>query len=177
MGKETARDTLVLHPQVLEDVLAHCRREAPNEACGWISGVREAARLAGGQAGAGLGGGEGVVLHGQRAHPMRNVHPNPVRRYEMDPVEQFAVMRRLRQAGEELVAIYHSHPATEPVPSQTDIDLAYTKDAVYVIVSLMDDEPTWRGWWLDCDTRRCEEVTVLVAAGDGAGSLKDGRGG
>lgn len=202
MDKGPVRDTLVLHPQVLADMLAHCRREAPHEACGWISGMRDAPWLRVGQADAGqaplerLGaagagreqaadgeadaGEAPVLLYGQRAHPMRNVHPDPVRRYEMDPAEQFAVMRRMRQAGEELVAIYHSHPATEPVPSQTDIDLAYTKDAVYLIVSLKDDEPVWRAWWLDCDTRRCDEVAVLVAAeegAEGAGGVAAGEGG
>ena len=128
MDKGPVRDTLVLHPQVLADMLAHCRREAPHEACGWISGMRDAPWLRVGQADAGqaplerlgaAGAGREQAADGEAdaglpscctaSGPTRCAmfHPDPVRRYEMDPAEQFAVMRRMRQAGEELVAIYH----------------------------------------------------------------------
>jgi proteasome lid subunit RPN8/RPN11 len=59
----------------------------------------------------------------------------------VDPKEQFAVMKEMRQEGFEIVAIYHSHPHADTYPSLRDIKLAFYPDAVYVIVSLIDEEP------------------------------------
>ncbi|MFB6260592.1 MAG: M67 family metallopeptidase, partial [Thiohalorhabdaceae bacterium] len=42
--------------------------------------------------------------------------------FDMDPAELIGAMRRLREAGQELVAIYHSHPYSAPYPSATDLD-------------------------------------------------------
>lgn len=156
----TPADVLQLREEALRAMVDHCRREAPREACGIVAGVRYEP-ASGAPAGA-EGAGRRVVALGQRAIPMRNVAEDPVRRYLMEPEEQFRVMRELRQTGEELVVIYHSHPVTAPIPSATDIQLAYTKDAVYLIISLAEERPLWRAWWLDCDTRRVEEVAVEV---------------
>ena len=59
----------------------------------------------------------------------------------MDPKEQFAVVRALRAAGEEMLAIYHSHPESPPRPSQEDVRLALTPEVCHLIVSLMEPEP------------------------------------
>src|SRR5690606_3436479 len=164
-----AGDVLWLSADALRTVLHHCRRERPREACGWLAGRWQ-------PPGGPEGGRRGVTALGLRAYPMANVAEDPIRRYLMDPEEQFAVLRTMRRRGEELVGIYHSHPATAPVPSATDIDLAYTKDAVYLIVSLAGPRPELRAWWLDCDTRRVEEVVVQMERDDGAGGGEDGGG-
>ena len=52
----------------------------------------------------------------------------------------------IEDSGLELGAIYHSHPRTEPYPSQTDINLAFYPEAVYVIVGLGDGEPDVRAF-------------------------------
>jgi proteasome lid subunit RPN8/RPN11 len=52
----------------------------------------------------------------------------------------------IEAAGLELGAIYHSHTRTEPYPSQTDINLAFYPDAVYVIVGLAAREPDVRAF-------------------------------
>src|SRR6185295_2870719 len=102
--------------ELLDDVIAHARADAPNECCGMIAS-RD---------------GEAVAVH--RA---RNAAASPLR-YEIDAIED---------AGLELGAIYHSHTRSAPLPSQTDINLAFYPEAVYVIVGLADgDEADVRAW-------------------------------
>ena len=54
----------------------------------------------------------------------------------------------MRAQGLEIVAVYHSHPTTEPVPSRKDLERRYSEDVVHFIISLKDREPLMRGWWL-----------------------------
>ncbi|MGE5553101.1 MAG: M67 family metallopeptidase [Betaproteobacteria bacterium] len=102
----------------LAELLTHCRREAPNEACGLLSGR------------------EGRVT---RVWPARNALASPTE-YLIEPEDQFAAMRAIWAADEELLAIYHSHPATPAYPSPRDIAQAYYREAAYVIVSLAPRE-------------------------------------
>ena len=59
-------------------------------------------------------------------------------RYTIDPREQLRAFRDMETGGEELVAIYHSHPITQPYPSPTDRAEAHYPEAFYVLVSLRD---------------------------------------
>lgn len=68
---------------------------------------------------------------------LRNVTPDPQTGYEAAPEDLFAAQRKMRERGEELVAIYHSHPrASDPSPSATDVRLAYYPNARYFIIGL-----------------------------------------
>ena len=84
--------------------------------------------------------GEAVAVH--RAH---NVAASPLR-YEMDGMEQYRIQSEIEDGGLDLGAIYHSHTRSAPSPSQTDINLAFYPDALYVIVGLEGDEPDVRAW-------------------------------
>lgn len=74
---------------------------------------------------------------------MRNARPGPAS-YEMDPVEQFRVMKNIRREGLALAGIFHSHPVSTAFPSGIDVERAYWPgtlfpnypEALYVIVSL-----------------------------------------
>jgi proteasome lid subunit RPN8/RPN11 len=55
----------------------------------------------------------------------------------------------MRRLDLEIVAIYHSHPTSEPVPSRTDLERNYSPEVVNFILSLSEKEPRMRGWWLD----------------------------
>ncbi len=110
--------------ELYEEIVAHARSEAPNECCGMIAS-RD---------------GEAVSVH--RA---RNAAASPLR-YEMDGAEQYRIQMEIEDAGLELGAIYHSHTRTEPYPSQTDINLAFYPDALYVIVGLAQAEPLVRAY-------------------------------
>lgn len=107
---------LRLGPDHLRKIIAHCQKEAPNEACGFLPG-----RI-------------GVV---HRVVPMTNLEPTPVS-YLMDPKEQLDVFNGMDEREEELVAIYHSHPDSAPIPSQKDIDMAAYPDSLYMILSLAE---------------------------------------
>ena len=85
--------------------------------------------------------GEAVTVH--RA---RNAAASPLR-YEIDGKEQYELQTAIEDAGQDLGAIYHSHPATEPAPSKTDVSLAFYPDSLYVIVGFHEDgEPDVRAW-------------------------------
>ncbi len=105
-------------------LIAHARAEAPNECCGMI------ATLAG----------RAVALH-----PAENAAASPLR-YEIEPLQLLELTTAIDDAGHELGAIYHSHTRTAPEPSQTDINLAFYPDALYLIVGLADEQPDVRAW-------------------------------
>ena len=109
---------------LLDELVEHARAEAPDECCGMIAALD----------------GRAVAVH--RA---TNTAHSPLR-YEMDGKEQYALQSAIEDAGQELGAIYHSHTRSAPTPSQTDINLAFYPDSLYVIVGVKDDEPEVRAW-------------------------------
>jgi [CysO sulfur-carrier protein]-S-L-cysteine hydrolase len=110
---------------MLDQIVAQARAEAPNECCG-IIGTRD--------------GGAVTVF------PVRNAAASPLR-YEMDPKDQLRVFEALDDAGLDVGAIYHSHTRSDPLPSQTDINLAFYPDALYVILGVKDaDHDDVRAW-------------------------------
>src|SRR4029077_7568609 len=89
----------------------------------------------------GLIAGTKPSVAGTRFIPMTNVAQSE-REFEMDPAELIETLRDLRNAGEELVAIYHSHPQGPAEPSKMDVQRAYYPDAAHLIISLADrDSP------------------------------------
>ena len=109
---------------LLDQIVAQARAEAPNECCGMIAS-RD---------------GEAVSVH-----PAVNAAASPLR-YEIDGAEQLKIQLAIDDAGLDLGAIYHSHTRTEPYPSQTDINLAFYPDSLYVIVGLAAPEPYVRAY-------------------------------
>lgn len=101
-----------IYEQMLEQALA----EAPIEACGILAGKEQ--RI-------------------EKFYPMTN-HDQSRDHFMMEPKEQFAVVKDIRAAGLEMLAIYHSHPQTPARPSAEDMKLALTPEVIYVIVSLRD---------------------------------------
>ena len=84
-----------------------------------------------------------------RVYPVPNVSQTPARFFTMDPKSQIHAMRSMRDAGEELFAIYHSHPDGPATPSAEDLAQAAYPGALYLIISLQPKHaPTLRAFWL-----------------------------
>ena len=82
--------------------------------------------------------------------------------YEMDPKQQAETMLAIEANGDDLLAIYHSHPAGPTTPSPTDIAQAYYPETCYLIVSLADrEQPTMRGYWI-VDTAVSELIVSIT---------------
>jgi [CysO sulfur-carrier protein]-S-L-cysteine hydrolase len=109
---------------LLDEIVAHARADAPNECCGMIAAQ------------------DGTAV---AVHRARNTAASPLR-YEMDGMEQYKIQTAIEDAGLELGAIYHSHTRSAPEPSQTDINLAFYPEALYVIVGVAGAEPDIRAW-------------------------------
>jgi len=69
-------------------------------------------------------------------YPINNTAEQPQQRFQLDPGQQISAMAKMRDQGEELFAIYHSHPTAPATPSITDLKLASYPDALYLIISL-----------------------------------------
>jgi proteasome lid subunit RPN8/RPN11 len=106
---------LTIRRDVLDSVVAHARADHPDEACGIIAGPLDSDDPA-------------------RHVPMTNAERSATF-YRFEPAEQLRVWREMDDRDERPVVIYHSHTATEPYPSRTDISLASDPDAHYLLVS------------------------------------------
>ena len=71
-----------------------------------------------------------------RCYPVSNSADDPAHLFTLDAAEQIGAMRLMRERGEELFAIYHSHPSSAALPSPTDRRLAEYPGVMYLIISL-----------------------------------------
>ena len=112
-------------PREIADRIAdHARAGLPDEACGIVSGLDARAT---------------------RFHPAVNGDASPFR-YSIDGPDLLRIVTDIDDAGEDLLAIYHSHTRSPAFPSRTDVELAFWPDAAYLIVSLASDPPDLRAF-------------------------------
>ncbi|MFW5442922.1 MAG: M67 family metallopeptidase [Methylococcaceae bacterium] len=69
-------------------------------------------------------------------YPVNNTAKQPETRFQLDEKQQITAMSTMRDKGEELFAIYHSHPTSPATPSATDIKFAAYPETIYLIISL-----------------------------------------
>jgi [CysO sulfur-carrier protein]-S-L-cysteine hydrolase len=113
---------LTIDRAIRDAIVAHARRDHPDEACGVVAGEQGSDRPT-------------------RHIPMLNAERSPTF-YRFDSIEQLKVWREMDEHDEEPVVIYHSHTATEAYPSRTDISYASEPHAHYVLVSTSDEDAT-----------------------------------
>ena len=106
---------LTLDRATYDAIVAHARRDHPDEACGVVAGPAGSDRP-------------------ERFIPMLNAAMSPTF-YEFDSADLLALYREMDERDEEPVVVYHSHTATQAYPSRTDIALAQEPGAHYVLVS------------------------------------------
>lgn len=135
---------ITLSPAHVEEMYAQARAESPAECCGLIGGSPEG-----------------------RAHeiyPLRNVASDPLVGYEAAPEDLFAAQRSIRERGELLLGIYHSHPrSTDPVPSETDVRLAYYPSAIYFIIGLAGGAETLRAFSISQQDGKWTRIDYEIA--------------
>jgi proteasome lid subunit RPN8/RPN11 len=105
---------------ILEMIYEQAEAEAPLEACGYLAGKEDV-----------------ITSH----YKMTNVDKSETH-FSLDPKEQFQVAKSVRADGSDLIAVYHSHPASPARPSEEDIRLAHDSSIIYVIVSLENEKRT-----------------------------------
>ncbi|MGI8682115.1 MAG: Mov34/MPN/PAD-1 family protein [Mycobacteriales bacterium] len=135
---------LTIDRATYDAIVAHARRDHPDEACGLVAGPA---------------GTDSAV----RFVPMANAERSPTF-YRFDPGEQLAVWREMDDRDEEPVVLYHSHTATPAYPSRTDLALAAEPAAHYVLVSTRDpDDVEFRSYRIVDGVVTEEEVRLVPA--------------
>ena len=135
---------ITLQSSQREQIFTRAREVDPEECCGLIGGAANG--------------------NAQSIYPLRNVAADKVVSYEAAPEDLFAAQRQMRERGEDLLAIYHSHPrSAEPAPSETDVRLAFYPQAVYFIVGLAGPQPVIRAFRISEREERWEEVEYVIA--------------
>jgi len=125
---DCAMAKLLLPARLWDRVVAQARAEAPQECCGLLAGTRQ-----------------GAVLLAKEAFPLVNQLGSPTR-FVSEPGSLFRALKQARAQGLEVVAIYHSHPDSPPVPSRTDLEWRWAPGVADLIVGLSDAEAQGRAW-------------------------------
>jgi proteasome lid subunit RPN8/RPN11 len=141
-ARRTLHAVLTLPRELYDAIVAHARRDHPDEACGVLAGPEGTDRP-------------------ERFVPMMNAERSPTF-YRFDSMEQFQVWKEMDARDEEPVVIYHSHTATEAYPSRTDISLASEPGAHYALVSTRDPDAVEFRSFRIVDGEVTEEEVAIV---------------
>ena len=133
---------LEIDQALIDAMIAHARRDHPDEACGVIAGPAGSDRP-------------------ERFIPMVNAARSPTF-YEFDSMDLLKLYREMDSRDEEPVVVYHSHTATEAYPSRTDISYASEPNAHYLLVSTREpDTQEVRSFRIVDGVVTEEEVTII----------------
>jgi proteasome lid subunit RPN8/RPN11 len=134
-------------------MVAQARVEYPLECCGFLAGIIAE---------------DGIGLVRER-YPLVNARASPTEFFS-EPDSLFGPHKDMRRRGFEVLAVYHSHPHSAPVPSRKDLEdsaQSYGATVVNLIISLASEPPLVRGWWLEGDSFS-EAPWEVVAPGQDA---------
>jgi proteasome lid subunit RPN8/RPN11 len=135
---------LTIALEIVDSIVAHARRDHPDEACGIVAGPAGSDRP-------------------ERFVPMLNAAMSPTF-YEFDSGDLLRLYRDMDERDEEPVVIYHSHTATEAYPSRTDVSYASEPGAHYLLVSTREPAlPEVRSYRIVDGVVTEEEVRVVAA--------------
>jgi proteasome lid subunit RPN8/RPN11 len=147
VGRHTLENVLTIDQATFDAIVAHAKRDHPDEACGVVAGPEGSDRP-------------------ERFIEMVNAAGSPTF-YEFDSGDLLRLYREMDDNDEEPVIVYHSHTATEAYPSRTDIGLASEPHAHYVLVSTREhgnnDGPVEFRSYRIVDGEVTEEEVAVVA--------------
>ncbi|HET9571624.1 MAG TPA: M67 family metallopeptidase [Bacteroidales bacterium] len=124
---------------IVDEIVNQAKAELPNEACGLLAG-------------------KGSIV--EKRFAMTNADASP-EHFTFLPSEQFQTLRSARAEGLDIIANYHSHPATPARPSEEDIKLAYDPNILYIIVSLASAIPVIKAFHIRQGTVEIVPVEIL----------------
>ena len=125
------------------EIIAHARKTNPAECCGLIGGADDG--------------------RASSVYQLSNLAADPLVSYEAAPEGLFAAQRQMRERGEQLLAIYHSHPrSAQPLPSATDVRLAFYPSAIYLIIGLGGPLPVTRAFRISEKEQTWETVEYEI---------------
>jgi [CysO sulfur-carrier protein]-S-L-cysteine hydrolase len=128
---------------LLAELIAHARTCAPLECCGLLAGRVEAG-----------------TARAEARFAVRNDAASATA-YATNPRDMLLAFRAIRERGLELLAVYHSHPASPPVPSKRDLaENTYGETVAHLIVSLAGPVPEVRAWWLSPNGAREADLVI-----------------
>ena len=110
---------MIIPHNIIDELIAQARKEAPNESCGYLLGTDDEV---------------------SENYWMGNIDHSP-EHFSFAPKDQFAALRYARNKNLKILANWHSHPASPSRPSQEDLRLANDPTIRYAILSLLDEEP------------------------------------
>jgi [CysO sulfur-carrier protein]-S-L-cysteine hydrolase len=133
---------LRLSIEQVDAIVAHALTDAPKEACGLIAGKAEKATS---------------------LFPIKNAAANSQSHYQMDATELLRAYKSIEADGLDCIAIYHSHPKSEPLPSQEDVHAAElnTPNTIHLIVSLKPPKARLQAWRIQ-PARQADKVELLI---------------
>ena len=134
--------TIRLSRNDYETMLREAQTRSPQEACGLLAGTDE----------------DGVRSI-RKVYVLENTDHAP-EHFSLNPQEQLAAIRDMRQSGLKPLGNWHSHPATPSRPSAEDIRLAFDKTATYCILSLAGETPVLNAFHIESGTVRKENLII-----------------
>lgn len=108
-------------------MVAHARAEFPNECVGMLIGTAEGRVV------------EYLTLVNGLKSPTR---------FLTEPVSMLRAEKRCRELQLQVLAIFHTHPTSQAIPSQYDIADHYSSEVMCLILSLIETSQPLRGWWI-----------------------------
>ena len=137
-GVRSLMNAVRLPPPIVNQLLRLAQQSPDEEICGLISRDRNGFKI---------------------CYPIANTAADKKCFFALDPQGQIEAMRTMREHGEELAAIYHSHPEAPPFPSVTDIEQHEYPGVLYLIISLgTQGVPEMRGF--DIRGREVREIAI-----------------
>lgn len=130
---------LYIPESIYSEMIEYCRACYPYEACGILAGKE---------------------FKVSKIYKVPNIEKSSYS-YQLDTDEQFRIMKDIRENNLFLSAIFHSHPLSPAYPSPRDVSLAFYEDSVYIIISLLENEPEIKGFMIkrQAEVSECEIVT------------------
>ena len=110
---------MIIPHNIIDELIAQARKEAPNESCGYLLGTDDEV---------------------SENYWMENIDHSP-EHFSFAPKDQFAALRYARNKNLKILANWHSHPVSPSRPSLEDLRLANDPTIRYAILSLLDEEP------------------------------------